>query len=58
MQPANEATNAMMSGQVTESKWAVRLSEGIPAAGGIKRENREIPILDVQSAYFSQAESG
>jgi len=57
MQPANEATNAALSGQVSESKWAVRLSERSSAAGGIKREEQDIPLTDVQRAYFAQAES-
>ena len=46
MQPANDATNATLSGQVSESKWAVWLSERSFAAGEIKRENRDIPIPD------------
>jgi len=52
----DEATNATLSARVSESKWAVRLSERIPAAGEIKRKNRGIPIPDVQSAYFAQAQ--
>jgi len=42
----------------TESKWAVMLNGRIPAAGEIKRENIEIPMPDVQSAYFAHAKSG
>ena len=49
-----KATNATLSRQVSEWKWAVRLSERSPAAGESKQEYRDIPVPDVQSAHSAR----
>jgi len=57
MQAANDF-NPCNTEWSSEPKWAVRLSERIPAAKEVKAENQGIPIPKVQIANFAQAESG